>query len=79
MKWLLLTILILSSIVIADEKIEIELSSGEVILADTFKADGDTLYLYLPSERGFGKGHIPTAQQLAFDGSDVWALDLHTI
>jgi len=78
MKWLLLTILFLSSIVIADDKIEIELSSGEVILADTFKADGDTLYLYLPSERGFGKGHIPTAQQLAFDGSDVWVLDLHT-
>ena len=78
MKWLLLTILFLSSIVIADDKIEIELSSGEVILADTFKADGDTLYLYLPSERGFGKGHIPAAQQLAFDGSDVWVLDLHT-
>ncbi len=78
MKWLLLTILILSPIIIADEKIEIELSSGEVILVDTFKADGDTLYLYLPSERGFGKGHIPTAQQLAFDGSDVWVLDLHT-
>ena len=78
MKWLLLTILFLSSIVIADDKIEIELSSGEVILVDTFKADGDTLYLYLPSERGFGKGHIPTAQQLAFDGNDVWVLDLHT-
>ncbi|MDB3870061.1 TlpA family protein disulfide reductase [Candidatus Thioglobus sp.] len=77
MKWLLLTIFFLPSIVIADDKIEIELSSGEVILADTFKADGETLYLYLPSERGFGKGHITTAQQLAFDGNDVWVLDLH--
>ena len=54
MKWFFLTFLFLSSVIIADEKIEIELSSGEVILADTFKADGDTLYLYLPSERGFG-------------------------
>ncbi|MDG2394979.1 TlpA disulfide reductase family protein [Candidatus Thioglobus sp.] len=78
MKWLLITILFLSSTLIADDKIEIELSSGEVMMIDTFNAEGDTLYLYLPSERGFGKGHIPTAQQLAFEGSDVWVLDLHT-
>ncbi len=78
MKWIFTLFMLLSSFVTADDKIELTLSSGETIVADTFNADGNTLYLYLPSERGFGKGHIPTAQQLAFEGSDVWALDLHT-
>ena len=77
MNWIFTVFLLLSSVVMADDKIELALSSGETIIADTFNADGDTLYLYLPSERGFGKGHIPTAQQLAFEGSDVWVLDLH--
>lgn len=77
MKWLFIITLFLSSALIADDKIEIELSSGEVLMVDTFNSEGNTLYLYLPSERGFGKGHIATAQQLAFDERDVWVLDLH--
>ncbi len=78
MKQLFLALILLPSVIFAGERIEVELSSNEVISIDTFKADGETLYLYLPSERGFGKGYVPTAQQLAFSGYDVWALDLHS-
>ncbi len=78
MQRLFLAFILFSSAIFASEKIEVELISNEVISIDTFKSDGETLYLYLPSERGFGKGYIPTAQQLAFSGYDVWALDLHS-
>lgn len=76
MKWLSLIFILLSSVV-ASEELEIELSSGSTISIDTYTSSGDTLFLYLPSERGFGKGHMPTVQQLALDGYDVWVADLH--
>ena len=78
MKWLGLIFILLSSVIVAGEELEIELSSGSTISIDTYVSGGDTLFLYLPSERGFGKGHIPTVQQLALDGYDVWVADLHS-
>ena len=78
MKWLSLVFIFLSSVVFAGEELEVELSSGNVISIDAYASDGDTLFLYLPSERGFGKGHVPTMQQLTFEGYDVWVADLHT-
>lgn len=78
MKWLSLVFIFLSSTVFAGEELEVELSSDNVISIDAYASDGDTLFLYLPSERGFGKGHVPTMQQLAFDSYDVWVADLHS-
>ena len=78
MKWLGLIFILLSSVVFAGEELEIELSSGSTISIDAYTSSGDTLFLYLPSERGFGKGHVPTVQQLALDGYDVWVADLHS-
>jgi len=78
MKWLGFVCIFLSSIVFAGEELEVELSSGNIISIDAYASDGNTLFLYLPSERGFGKGHVPTMQQLSFEGYDVWAVDLHS-
>jgi len=78
MKWLGLVFILFSSVVFAGEELEVELSSGNTISIDEYASDGDVLFLYLPSERGFGKGHVPTMQQLAFDGYDVWVADLHS-
>lgn len=78
MKWLGLIFVLLSSVVSAGKGLEIGLSSGDTISVDTYVSGGDTLFLHLPSERGFGKGHVPTMQQLALDGYDVWVADLHS-
>jgi Peroxiredoxin len=78
MKWLGLIFILLSSVIVAGEELEIELNSGNAINIDAYASEGDTLFLYLPSERGFGIGHVPTMQQLAFEGYDVWVADLHS-
>ncbi len=67
----------LSSISFAGQDLEIELKSGNTISIDTYYSEGETLFIYLPSGRGFGKGYKTTAKQLAENGVDVWALDLH--
>ena len=74
--WFLATFLSLSSIVFANE-LEIELESGNSINIDAYPSDGNTLLIYLPAGYGFGKGYKITAKQLAENGYDVWALDLH--
>ncbi|WP_428087634.1 TlpA disulfide reductase family protein [Candidatus Thioglobus sp.] len=61
----------------AGEKFDLELSSKESISVDAYPANGETLYLYLPSERGLGEGYIAIAQQLAFADKTLWAADLH--
>ncbi len=66
-----------SSFIYAGEDIEIELDSGNIISIDTYKANSETLFLQLPSERGLDRDYISIAQQLAFNGYDVWAVDLH--
>lgn len=77
MKWLGLWLVLLSTTVYSAEKTEFELTSGGSISIDSYHSDGETLFLYLPSERGLGKGYVSTAQQLAFFGVDFVALDLH--
>ncbi|CAB9540447.1 hypothetical protein [uncultured Gammaproteobacteria bacterium] len=77
MQWLSLFFLTISFVVFAGDDLEIEVTSGNTISIDTYPADGDTLFLYLPSERGLGKGYVATAKQLAFSGINVWAVDLH--
>lgn len=78
MKWLSWVLVLLSTVIYAGERFELELSSGESISIDGYPAEGDTLYLYLPSERGLTKGYVATAQQLAFENRALWAVDLHS-
>jgi thiol-disulfide isomerase/thioredoxin len=78
MKWLGIFYVLCISIAYAGKSLEIELASGNTISIDAYKADGETLFLYIPSERGLGNGYVSTAQQLAFDGVDVWVADLHS-
>jgi hypothetical protein len=78
MKWFSLLLILLIPLAYSGQSTEFELTSGDTISADVYSADTQVLFLYLPSERGFGKGYVPTAQQLAFFGVDVWALDLHS-
>lgn len=78
MKWFGCIFVFLSSMVFAGEELEVELSSGNTISIDAYVSSGKNLFLYLPSERGFGKEHVPTVQKLAFDGYDVWVADLHS-
>ncbi len=78
MKWLGLLCMALSMLSYAGEKFDLELRSGESISVDAYPANGDTLYLYLPSERGLGKGYVVTAQKLGFDDKAFWAPDLHS-
>jgi len=42
-----------------------------------FQGEGKTLLLWLPSERGFGKGYVSVAMNLAISDYDVWAAQLH--
>lgn len=77
MKILSLLFLLISGVSFASDVIELEVSSGETISIKNYPAESDVLYIYLPSERGFSAGQIPTIQQLAFEGFNVWALDLH--
>lgn len=78
MKILLTAVLLLfSSWIWADGPMEVELSSGNSIILETYDSDGEVLLLYLPSERGFSKQQVPTVQQLAFLDKDVWMADLH--
>ena len=76
--WLSIVCLLFASMAYAGEHLDIELDSGDAVSIDAYKAEGETLFLYLPSERGLGKGYVSTAQQLAFDGHDVWVADLHS-
>ncbi len=80
MKWFSLLLILLVPLVHSEQSTEFALTSGDTISADT-----QVLFLYLPSERGFGKGYVSIVQQyvsivqqLAFFGVDVWALDLHS-
>ncbi|SMN12927.1 Thioredoxin family protein [Bathymodiolus heckerae thiotrophic gill symbiont] len=78
MKLLTLLLFLLPAFVYAGEALEIELTSGNTISIDAYAADDEILFLYLPSERGLGKGYVATAQQLSFFEKSVWAVDLHS-
>ena len=77
MRQIFIIFLLFSTLSFAGENIDIESSSKNTISLDVYQSNGKVLFLYLPSERGFGNGYVPTAQQLAFSGIDVWVADLH--
>jgi len=61
----------------AYETLDLKLDSGLSMSLTQFQGNGNSLLLWLPSERGFGKNYIPTAMNLAVLGYDVWAVNLH--
>ncbi|BAS68190.1 TlpA disulfide reductase family protein [Bathymodiolus septemdierum thioautotrophic gill symbiont] len=69
--------ILFTSLVFAGQDLDIELTSGNTISVDAYPSDGNTLLVYLPTGRGFGKGYQTTAKELTTKGYDVWALDLH--
>ena len=62
----------------AAETVEIELPDGNELTLERYPAAGRRLLLWLPSENGFGPGHVAIAQGLARQGIDVWVLRLHS-
>jgi len=59
------------------DSLEIDLESGTTMNITRFQGEGKTLLLWLPSERGFGKGYVSVAMDLAISDYDVWAAQLH--
>lgn len=78
MKHLLaLYFIVISPVCLAYQNFELELDSGTVMNMTHFQGAGKSLLLWLPSERGFGKGHIPVALNLAAVDLDSWVTHLH--
>ncbi len=59
------------------ENIDIDLETGTTLNITQFEGEGETLLLWLPSERGFGEGYITVAMNLAVLDYDVWVANLH--
>ncbi len=78
MSWLLLLIGILLNTALAYETIEQEMASGNTLSITKFAGDGETLILWIPSERGYRKGSLPVTIELGDMGIDVHVVDLHT-
>jgi thiol-disulfide isomerase/thioredoxin/pimeloyl-ACP methyl ester carboxylesterase len=77
MKTIKICLLLLSFNLFATE-INFGTTTGETIEIKTFDANGENLIIYMPSSRGLGNIYPKWADELTFDGFDVWALDLHT-
>jgi thiol-disulfide isomerase/thioredoxin len=61
----------------AYDSLDIELGNGFEINVTRFQGEGKTLFLWLPSERGFGQGYIPVALNLQALDYDLWTVNLH--
>ncbi|MCK5663208.1 MAG: TlpA family protein disulfide reductase [Thiotrichaceae bacterium] len=59
------------------DNLEIDLESGTTMNITRYQGEGKTLLMWLPSERGFGKGYVSVAMDLAILDYDVWAAQLH--
>lgn len=63
MKWFSLLLILLTPLAYSRQSTEFELTSGDTISADVYSADTQVLFLYLLSERGFGKGYAACLQR----------------
>ena len=61
----------------AYETIEQEMASGETLSITQFKGDGETLIMWIPSERGYRKDSLPVTLELSDLGIDVHIVDTH--
>lgn len=60
-----------------ESTLRIELPGDHEIELQRFSASGDSLLLWLPSERGIRPAHRQHARTLAQAGHEVWLADLH--
>ena len=67
----------ISTAVRASEELLLQLPSGQEFEIQRFPGKGKSRLLWLPSERGFGPGHVQQADALARLGYEVWLADLH--
>jgi thiol-disulfide isomerase/thioredoxin len=74
----LLIALLQAPLLSAAETVDIELPDGNELTLDRYPAAGRRLILWLPSENGFGPGHVAIAEGLASEGIDTWVLRLHS-
>ncbi len=78
-KFVCLCILVfISKPILAYETVEQDMPSGETLNITKFKGDGDTLILWIPSERGYRKGSLPVTIELGDSGIDVHVVDVHS-
>ncbi len=61
----------------AYQSLEIELDTGNSLTISEFQGEGETLLVWLPSERGLGQGYFQVALDLAAMDTSVWAVNLH--
>jgi peroxiredoxin len=62
----------------AAEEMSLPVPSGEDVPVQRFTADGDSVFIWLPSEFGLRPEMQITAQALAGLGVEVWMADLHS-
>lgn len=72
-----LLLVLFSQLVNAYDVVEKEMSSGNTLTITEFEGDGETLLLWIPSERGYRGGSLPVTMDLAALGIDVRAIDIH--
>ena len=61
----------------AENRLDLKLPGGQEVELQRFAGAGESLLLWLPSERGIGKAHEKHASALAEMGHEVWLADLH--
>ncbi len=61
----------------AYENFDLELGNESSLNITRFAGESKTLFLWIPSERGFGEGYVPVALDLEAMDYPVWAVNLH--
>jgi len=75
--WFLTVCLFLSGTFAFADTSPLRLSSGDEVSLQRYSSDGDTLILWTPSDFGMQPPAGSLAQELVFDGLEVWLADLH--
>lgn len=57
--------------------LDVPIGEGESIPIDRYQADGESLVIWLPSERGVSPRQAAIAAHLSALGTEVWIADLH--
>ncbi len=79
MRFFAFCLALLSTPLYAEESLSFEATSGNELEYIQFAEDDDAqnLIIYLPGQRGLGNEYVKWANDLAFNDTHVWAVDLH--
>lgn len=61
----------------AYQTVDHEMLSGETLNITEFDGDGETMVVWIPSERGYRKGSMPVTMELGDSGIDINVVDFH--